>query len=352
MKLHTLVKLFGMLLIILLLSSCGKSAPVLYIFNWSDYIDPELVKEFETQYKCKIKYSTYDSNENMFTKIKSSKESFDIVFPSGDHVNILRNADMLEPIDNGKLTNFKNLDLTLLEKAQSFDEGNKYAIPYFWGLTGIIYNKQYVPIKLVQQDSWNVVGDPFFKGKNKITMLDDAREVVGAALIYNGFDLNDTSETALAAAQKTLELWDVNITQFDSDSYKNEVPDGTTWLAQAYNGDAFQQMATNSNLGFYLPKEGSSLWMDNMVILKSSKQKELAYKFIDFLLEANNAKRNAEYTQYPTPNKAAYAMLPAIIKADKMIYPDAAYLQKCYMINALGEEIKKIDALYEAIKMN
>ena len=337
---------------VLMLSSCGKSLPVLYIFNWSDYIDPVLVKEFETQNKCRIKYSTYDSNENMLTKIKSSRESFDVVFPSGDHVSILGDSELLEPLDIAKLANYKNLDPVLLNKAQSFDAGNKYSVPYFWGLTGLIYNKQYTPAELVAKRSWGVLADSFFHGKNKVTMLDDAREVIGAALIYNGFSLNDTSEAALAAAKKTLHEWDINITQFDSDSYKNEVPDGTTWLAQAYNGDALQQIQSNPDLGFFLPIEGSSLWMDNIVILKSSKNKELAYKFVDFLLDASVAKRNSEYTQYASPNKAANALLPKETKENLLIYPDDAYLQKCYMIQAIGEEVKKIDALYEAIKLN
>lgn len=349
---YYLLILATLLLMLFSLSSCGKKVPVLYIFNWSDYIDPELIKEFETIYSCKIKYSTYDSNENMLTKIKSSRESFDVVFPSGDHVNILRNADLLEPLDNAKLTNFKNLDFLLLEKAQSFDEGNKYSIPYFWGLTGLMYSKRYVPEELAAKKSWNIIGDSFFKDKNKVTMLDDAREVIGAALIFNGFDLNDSSEKALSAAKISLNFWDLNITQFDSDSYKNEVPDGTTWVAQAYNGDALQQMEVNSDLGFFLPVEGSSLWMDNIVILKSSKNKELAYQFIDFLLDVDNGRRNAEYTQYATPNKAVYAALPIELRNNSLIYPDSLYLQKCYMINPIGEEVKKIDALFEAIKMN
>ena len=183
-------------------------------------------------------------------------------------------------------------------------------------------------------------------------MLDDAREVIGAALILNGYDLNDTSEAALKAAEKTLQEWDKNITQFDSDSYKNEVPDGTTWIAQAYNGDALQQMNDNPDLDFFLPVEGSSLWMDNIVMLKSSKNKELAYKFIDFLLDAENAKRNAEYTQYATPNKAASLLLHEDVKSNLLAYPPQEYLAKCYMINAIGEEVKKIDVLFEAIKLN
>ncbi|MBP7309910.1 MAG: spermidine/putrescine ABC transporter substrate-binding protein [Candidatus Cloacimonetes bacterium] len=340
------------IMLVLILTSCGKSKDVLYIFNWSDYIDPELIEEFEAQNKCKVKYSTYDSNENMLTKIKSSRESFDLVFPSGDHVTIMKNAELLEPIDKSKLTNYKNLDNALLYKAESFDEGNQYSIPYFWGLTGMIYNKKYVPAEVVQSKSWGIIGNEFFKDKNKITMLDDGREVIGAALVHNGFDLNDTSEAALKAAKATLETWDPHITQFDSDSYKNEVPDGTTWLAQAYNGDALQQMATNSDLDFFLPVEGSSLWMDNIAILKSSKNKELAYKFVDFLLDKNNARRNSEYTQYPTPNKAANDLLDNAVKNNPLIYPDETYLEKCYMIKALDEDVKKIDVLYEAIKLN
>lgn len=352
MKHSILFKFLLLLLVVLSLGSCSKSTPMLYIFNWSDYINPDLIKEFETANNCRIKYSTYDSNENMLTKIKSARESFDIVFPSGDHVNILRESGMLQELDISKLANYKNLDPALLEIAASFDEGNKYSIPYFWGLTGLMYNKRYVPAQLAAKQSWSLMGDEYFKGKNKVTMLDDAREVIGAAMIYNGFSLNDTSEASLAAAKKTLSEWDINITQFDSDSYKNEVPDGTTWIAQAYNGDALQQMADNPDLAFFLPLEGSSLWMDNIVILKSSKSQELAYKFIDYLLEANNAKRNAEYSQFATPNKAALQMMPETVKNNATIYPPNEYLDKCHMINAIGEEVKKIDALYEAIKMN
>lgn len=352
MKKLILICLPILVISLILAGACAKKLPVLYIFNWSDYIDPELIKEFEAENNCRIKYSTYDSNENMLTKIKSSRESFDLVFPSGDHVNILRAAELLEPLDNGKLSNFKNLDLALLEKAQSFDEGNRYAIPYFWGLTGLMFNKRYVPEDLVSSRSWNILADKFFTDKNKVTMLDDAREVIGAALILNGYDLNDTSEAALKAAEKTLQEWDKNITQFDSDSYKNEVPDGTTWIAQAYNGDALQQMNDNPDLDFFLPVEGSSLWMDNIVMLKSSKNKELAYKFIDFLLDAENAKRNAEYTQYATPNKAASLLLHEDVKSNLLAYPPQEYLAKCYMINAIGEEVKKIDVLFEAIKLN
>ncbi|HNX38473.1 MAG TPA: spermidine/putrescine ABC transporter substrate-binding protein [Candidatus Cloacimonadota bacterium] len=349
-KIHGLA-IFLILLATVLTGGCGKKQQVLYIFNWSDYIAPELITRFEKENNCKIKYSTYDSNENMLTKVRSSKESFDILFPSGDHVTILAKADLLEPLDKTKLVNYPNLDPNIMKKAESFDPGNKYAIPYFWGLTGYLYNKKNVPQTVLADSSWSVISNPYFKGKNKITMLDDAREVVGAAMILAGYNLNDTSETAMKAAKAILAGWDNNITQFDSDSYKNEVPDGTTWLAQAYNGDALQQMASNPDLGFSLPKEGTSMWMDNMVILKSASSKELAYKFLDFLCDPEVARINAEYTQYATPNKVASDMLSPEIRNNPLIYPDKTYLDKCFMIEFIGDKLKAIDSAYEQIKM-
>ncbi len=347
------ILLFALVLSVLLgIGGCGKRGNTLYVFNWSDYIDPDLIKEFERANNCKVRESTYDSNENMLTKVMSSRQAYDIVVPSGDHVSIMQRQNLLEPLDRSKLKNYGNLDPKLLAKASSFDPGNLYSVPYFWGLTGLIYNIKQVPPDVVATQSWSALGDPFFEGKQKITMLEDAREVVGAALIFAGFDPNDTSPQAMAEAEKVLLVWDKNITQYDSESFKTEVANGTTWLAQGYNGDALQRMVDHADLGFYLPVEGTSLWMDNMVIMKSSQNKELAYKFIDFLLDAANAKRNAEYTQYPTPNLAAYQLLDDEIKANLLIYPDEAYLQKCHMIQFIGERAGAIDKLFEQIRMN
>jgi len=336
----------------LVLGGCGSKKPTLYIFNWSDYIDPDLLREFEQENDCRIRYSTFDSNENMLTKVKSSTQSFDLIFPSGDHVTILNELGLLEEIDKSKLSNYANLDKSLLKMAESFDAENRYAIPYAWGLTGLLYNKDYVPEEIVASGGWNILADSFFDGINKITMLDDAREVVGAALIYSGYSVNDTSLEALDDAHNALKIWDRNITQFDSDSYKNEVQDGTTWLAQAYNGDAVQLMETNPSLDFILPKEGAAMWMDNIVMLKSAQEKELAYKFIDFLLDAEISKRNSEYTMYPTPNEAAMEMMGEEFVNNEIINPSDEYLEKCYMIDYLGDSIRSIDQIFESIKMN
>jgi spermidine/putrescine transport system substrate-binding protein len=339
-------------LVLICASACTTKKRTLYVFNWSDYIDPALVSQFEKQYDCKVKIPTFDSNESMFAKIESTRESFDICVPSGDHVTLLAQKGYLEPLDKTRLPNYKNLDPVFLDREKAFDPDNVYAIPYFWGVTGLVYNKRFIPQDILASQSWTILGNEFFRNKQKITMLEDAREVVGAALITKGFSANDTSDEALTAAKTLLDVWDKNVTQYDSESYKNEVADGTTWLGQAYNGDALQQMKENQDLGFFLPVEGSSLWMDSMVIIKSSQNKDLAYAFINFMLDAKNAKQNAEYVSYATPNNAAYNLLDKDVRENQLIYPSQEYLKKCHSIEFLGENVKRVSDIFEQYRMN
>jgi len=337
---------------LLFLLSCQKKQNVLYIFNWTDYISQDLITAFEAKYNCKVVYDTYNSNENMLTKVIHATESYDLVVPSGDHVSIMAKKNLLEEIDRKKLPNYTNLDTTILNKAEEFDPGNKYSIPYFWGTSGLMYNKKYIPEEMMQDVSWNIIADKFFVDKDVITLLDDPREVIGAALIYNGYSVNETGDEALEKARQTIFEWDKNVSQFDSDSAKNEIQDGTTWLAQLYNGDALQIMVENEEIGFALPKEGTSLWIDSFVILKNAENKDMAYKFLDFIMDANNAKDNALYVQYATPNKKAFELLPSEISGNKYIYPPAEFIAKCSSLNDIGENITKFDKLWEEIHTN
>ncbi len=346
-------KLLIVLIIILSVISCtGKKQQQLYIFNWTDYIDPVLIAEFEKANDCKIVYDTYNSNENMLTKLLTTQSAYDIVVPSGDHVSILQSQGVLEPLDKTKLKNYANIDTLILNKAQQFDEGNKYSIPYFWGTAGFIYNKKKLSDAEMKSPSWMLIADAKFAKNKAITMLDDEREVIGAALIYNGYDPNILTDDTIAKARATLLQWDKNVSQYDSDSFKNEIQDGSVWMAQAYNGDALQVMKENSDVGFTLPKEGSTLWIDFLVIPAKAENKELAYKFIDFLLEKNNAMKNTMFVQYATPNKAAYELLPPEVKNNQLIYPSPEYLQKCYLLKNIGNEVKKVDSIWQEIRNN
>jgi len=348
------ITIIAMLVVILCgLASCNTSKKqVLYLFCWTDYIDLDLIKQFESEYNCRVILDTYNSNESMHAKMLTSKSAFDIIVPSADFVSILINDDLLEPLDMSLLPNYKNLDPATLSRVEEYDYMTKYALPYFWGTSGIIYNKNYISDEEMANVSWDIFGDPKYNDKGVVTMLDDIREVLGAALIYNGYDCNDSSDEALIKARATLLRWDKNVVQYDSDSFKNEVQDGTIWFGHAYNGDALQVMHENEDIGFALPKEGSTLWVDFMVIPRKSENKELAHKFLNFLLDEEVALQNAEFVQYATPNLAAYTLLGRDERTNLLMYPPEEYLDKCYILKDIKEEILKLDVIWQEIRNN
>ena len=341
------------ILVVLMLGimSCSLGTKqVLYVFNWTDYIAPELIRKFERQNNCKVIHDFYNSNENMLTKVLTSSNPYDIIVPSGDHVQIMMEMDLLSKIDKTLLNFYHNLDPTILSKSQVYDPTNEFSIPYFWGTTGFIYNTRYLSHEMMADVSWDFIGHEDFYERNVITLLDDYREVIGAALIFNGFDSNDYSDEALEIARETLLRWKPNISQFDSDSFKNDVQDGTIHFGMAYNGDALQVMEENDDIGFTLPREGSVIWVDFLVIPKDSANKELAHKFIDFLLEENNALINTEYVQYATPNIAAFELLDDEIKDNTNIYPTSEYMDKSYMTLNVGYNVLKFDEIWQEIR--
>ena len=173
-------------------------------------------------------------------------------------MQILLEMDLLEKLDKTNLPNWKHLNPTILERLNSFDNIANYAMPYFWGVTGILYNPEFIDLAKEDRASWKLFNNPEYK--NKLMLLDDAREVVGAALILSGYSANDFSDKALEKAEKTLISWDRNVSQYHSDAYKNDVPQGEVWIAQAYNGDALQVIREFPKLRFCsFTKRGSNL---------------------------------------------------------------------------------------------
>jgi spermidine/putrescine transport system substrate-binding protein len=343
-----------LLLIVLVgVMSCQpRQRRVLYVFNWTDYIAPELIRKFERQYNCRVVYDTYNSNENMLTRLLTSRSAYDIIVPTGDHVAILVEKGLLEHLDQSLLTNYHNLNPDILKKALEYNLHGFYGVPYFWGTSGLIYNRRYLSDEEMENVSWNILADERFTGKNVITMLDDLREVLGAALIHNGYSPNETSRVALTKARLTLHEWDKNIAQFDSDSFKNEIQDGTIWLGQAYNGDALQVMSENDDIGFVLPIEGSTLWIDFLAIPKNSQNKDLAHQFINFLLDEKVGLINTKYVMYATPNKATYELLPEEIRHNRNIYPSAEYLERSGLIKHIGDDIIRLNEIWQEIRNN
>ncbi|PWW37153.1 MULTISPECIES: ABC transporter substrate-binding protein [Paenibacillus] len=305
----------------------------LTIYNWGDYIDPDLLKEFEQETGIKVIYQTFDSNEAMLTKIEQGGTTFDVAIPSEYAISKMKEENLLIPLDHSKLPNLSNIDSRFMDL--SFDEGNKYSIPYFWGTVGIVYNPELVDG--LTFESWNDLWDP--RLKNQILLLDGAREVIGMGLNSLGYSLNDTNEDHLQEALKKLSTLTPNVRAIVGDEIKMLLANEEAAVGLVWSGDASEIMDENDKLDYVVPEEGSNLWFDNMVIPKTASNIEGAHQFINFMLDPDHAARNAEYVGYSTPNAKALKLLPEDISEDERFYPDETLTGKLEVYNNLGKKM-------------
>lgn len=300
------------------------------IYNWGDYIDPDLIKKFEKETGYKVSYETFDSNEAMFTKVEQGGTSYDLTIPSEYMIQKMMKANMLVPLDYSKLKGMDAIDPRFMDL--DFDPGNKYSIPYFWGTLGIIYNDKVFGEHDIQHwdDLWSD------KAKDNLMLIDGAREIVGLALNSEGESLNSTDPVLLDNAAKKLSQLTNNVKAIVADEIKMYMINEEASLAVTFSGEAAEMLAENEHLHYVIPSEGSNLWFDNMVIPKTAKNVEGAYAFINFLLEPENAAKNAEYIGYSTPNKKAMALLPKEITSDEQFYPDEDVVSHLEVYEDLG----------------
>lgn len=309
----------------------GKN--VLNIYNWGDYIDPELIDQFEKESGIKVVYQTFDSNEAMLTKIEQGGTTYDIAVPSDYAIAKMIEEDIVLPIDQAKVPNLKNIDSRFLNL--SFDPGNRYSIPYFWGTVGIVYNQKLIGDK--KPTSWKDLWDPSLK--NQILLADGAREVMGMSLNSLGYSLNETDEPKLQAAKANLMKLTPNIKAIVGDEIKLLLANEEAGLGVVWSGDANEIMSENENLNYVIPKEGSNVWFDNVVIPKTAKNVDGAHEFINFMLDPKNAAKNADYVGYSTPNEAALKLLDRDVREDKRFYPDKQVTDTLEVYENLGKEM-------------
>lgn len=295
----------------------GSGSKTLTIYNWGDYIDPALISKFERQTGYRIDYETFDSNESMLTKIRQGGTNYDVVIPSEYTVQRMKKEHLVAPLDHRKLPNLKYIDPQFLD--QSFDRGNRYSVPYFWGTLGIIYNDQKVAAKDVQH--WEQLWNP--RLKNNVMLIDSARDVFAVALITQHDSVNTTNYHQLKLAQHHLKQLTPNVKAIIADEMKMYMEQDEAAVGVTYSGDAREMMSVNHHLHYVVPSEGSNIWFDNMVIPRAARNKAAAYKFINFMLEPDNAAQNAKYVGYATPNAAAKKLLPASVTANHAFYPPA-----------------------------
>jgi spermidine/putrescine transport system substrate-binding protein len=311
------------------LTGCGKAKPVLSLYTWSDYIKPDLVRRFEREHGCRVVLDTFESNEAMYAKLKAGATGYDLLTPSSYMVSLMHAQGMLRPIDHGLVPNLVNVDPDYL--AIAVDRTMDHSVPYMIVVSGIAYLegrvKDVVP-------SWRMFGRTDLAGR--MTMFNDMRETIGAALKTLGYSINSTSGRELAEAEALALEWKKNIAKYDNEQYKIGLASGEFLLVHAWNGDVFQVRRENPAVRFFVPEEGTIISCDDLVIPADAREPALAHAFIDFLHEPAVAAENTVAIYYLCPNKASYPLLPAEIRDNPGIFLAPKIRAKSEMIADIG----------------
>lgn len=323
------------------------SSNELSLYIWTEYMDPALIEQFETEFGCEVLIDYYESNEEMLAKLQAGGTSqYDIAVPS-DYIMVnLMELDLIQPLDKSVVNNISNLSENFIDPP--YDPSNAYSAGYQWGTVGFVYNKE----KLGDfGNSWSAI---FENSKDLTYMLfDSEREQIGIALAYLGYSINTLEKEELQAAA------DLLIEAKQSEKFlgfegnvgaRNKVVAGTLDMAMAYNGDAMGVIYDHPEIGFVNPVEGTVIWVDSMVIPKKAPNAELANKFIEFMLRPEVAAQLSNYNHYATPNGAALPMILPEDLANPVIYPDPETQKKLQYIEDLGKNNRVYSELWQMVK--
>jgi spermidine/putrescine transport system substrate-binding protein len=348
------MKRFLTLLLVFIISAMlpfGCSRPsanqpqVLNIYNYATYIAPEVIAQFEKENNVKIQYDTFEDSDALYAKLKQGNPGYDVIFPADYMVKIMTVENIIEPLNFNSIPNLKNLDPKFVN--QTFDPGNKYSLPYQWGTMGIGYN-----LKVTQGEinSWATMFDSKYTGK--IAWQDNARYTFAGVLMYLGFDPNTTNPVEINQARDLLIKSKNIISAFVPDTGQALLDQGEVNVTMEWSGDIFQVMKENPNLRYAIPKEGTILFSDNMAIPKGAPHKELAEKFINFILQPDIGAKISNFTHYGSPNKAAIdqgLIDPKDLK-NPQIYPSAEVFGKMKFLQDVGKATALYDRAWTEVK--
>lgn len=342
----------------LLAAGCGSKKETLHVFTWSEYIDPDLVERFEEENDCRVKIDIFDSNESMRAKIQQGAAGYDLLTPSSYMVKELALGGFLEKLDHSKIPNLANISASFQRCA--LDPSMEYGIPYMVTYTGFAYRDD--KVSPAPEATWAVFENrPDLKGH--MTLLGDARETIGAALLYNGHSINSTDPAELAEARDTVIRWKKNIAKFENEQFKSGIASGEFLLVHGYSGDIGQAQLDddgnptedNNHITFVLPKEGFSLSCDEFAIPAAARNKELAYKFIDFIHDGEVAAQNMMYTAYWCPNAAAMEELTKTEDGREFLQNPTVFLPEDELargevIGYLGDDLELYNKTWDEIR--
>ena len=322
----------------------GPGEKRLNLYIWSEYLPQEVIDEFTRRTGIAVHYDLYDSNESVLEKLQSGVADYDLVVPSDYMVRILAYLKLLRPIDRSRLPAFANLDPRFLD--QDFDPGNRYSMPYVWGTTGYGYDRRRAR---GTPDTWAPLFDPANRGQ--ILMLDDMRECFAVALKHLGHSLNSTDPKVLREAADLLKRQKPLVKTYNSGDYENILAAGDVWFAHGYNGQIAKVAAREpEKLGYVLPREGATIWMDSVCLPHGARNVESIYAFLNYVLDPEVDARIVNGISYASANVPARKFIKPEILNDPAVYPPDSALEKCEFIKDIGDATELMDEYWTEIK--
>lgn len=325
------------------LAGCGSSAGEngeIYVYNWGEYIDPDVIDMFEEETGIKVIYEEFETNESMYPIVAKGARDYDVICPSDYMIEKMIQNDLLLEIDFTNIPNIENIGEAYLEVAKGYDPENKFSVPYCWGTVGILYNKTMVDEPV---NSWSILFDEKYSGN--IIMQASVRDAYCVALSYLGYSINTLDEAELQEATDLLIDQKPLVYSYEIDGVRDLMIDESAALAVIYSGEALFTQQYNEDLEYVVPDEGSNMWLDAWVIPKNCKNEEGAEAWINFLCRPDIALKNFEYITYSSPVTQVKDMIEDEgITTNAAVYPDESILSRCSVFKYLGPDG---DALYD-----
>jgi putrescine transport system substrate-binding protein len=335
-------------------ASEAKPGGNLFIYNWSDYIAEDTIAQFEEETGIKVTYDVFDSNEVLEAKLLAGSTGYDLVVPSMEFLGRQIQARVFQPIDLARLTNYGNLDPKLLSRIAETDPGNRYAVPYLWGTTGIGYNVEKIAEIFgddFEVDSWELVFNPEYASKIAqcgLTMLDSAFEMIPVALNFIGEDPNSFDPKAIEKAQAVLMAVRPHVRYFHSSQYISDLANGDICVAVGWSGDVFQAMdraeeaERGVELDYVIPGEGSAIWFDMLAIPADARNVDNAHLFINFLLRPEVIAEITNYVAYANPNVPSKEFVDEEIRENPGIYPPEEVMERLFGLKVKPREVDRV----------
>lgn len=322
------------------LAGCGKSdSEELHVYNFGDYLDTDLIEEFESETGIKVVMDTFDTNEEMYPVIKNNSADYDVICASDYMIEKMIGEDLLSEIDYKNVPNIKNISGKYLKIAEEYDPGNKYSVPHTWGTMGILYNSK--EIKEGELTSWNDLWKEKYKGQ--IVMPDSMRDAMAIALKAKGYSLNTTDEEQVKEASDYLIKQQDLVYKYANDSARDLLLGGSANIAVIWNGEVLYCQESNPDVKYVIPKEGTEEFIDSWAIPKTAKNKKAAEKWINFMADKDVAKKNFDYLTFSIPNEGVIESLKDDAVKQAILFPDDSILANCETLKDIGA---KGDDLY------